>query len=474
MEIAPQSPVGQLWAPRWGTVAPRVGFALDLFGNGRDSLRGGFGISYERNFGNVTFNMIQNPPAYGVIQTFTTPVTTSDLGPLGSPGPAVALPPVELRNVNQNINIAQTQFYSLAIQHQLANNAVFELSYSGAHGVHLYDITAGNPIGGAQAYLNEPLTIDAACGNGVAIPDACLTRENAQYAAINVRGSGGVSNYNALNVKFQTHNLHNSGLDVIANYTWAHSLDDLSSTFSDSSQGGSGYIGNLGYLDPTHPLLDWGPSDFDIPQRIVLSPIWATPWYKTGRNVLAEALGGWTVDGVFTARGGTPFSYYDYTYNENGYSGVPRIVPATAPTNFKPDMNQQIGPNQFQILSLPGASDLAPFNSTLGISDFGPFPSNMMSRNALRGPGAWNTDASVIKRFRISERSDVQFRAEAFNLFNHHNLYVNEAALSESNTPGTIGSPLTVDALKGGLNSIALGGNHDERRFGQFALQFDF
>jgi hypothetical protein len=84
-----------------------------------------------------------------------------------------------------------------------------------------------------------------ACGNGIAIHDACLTRENTQCAAIIVRGSGGTSNYNALNVKYQAHNLHNSGFDLIANYHWAHSLDDLSSTFSDSSQGGTGYIGNL-------------------------------------------------------------------------------------------------------------------------------------------------------------------------------------------------------------------------------------
>jgi hypothetical protein len=57
---------------------------------------------------------------------------------------------------------------------------------------------------------------------------------------------------------------------------------------------------------------------------------------------------------------------------------------------------------------------------------------------------------------------------------NHHNRYVNESALSVSNAPGTIGAPLPVIALKGGLNSIALGGNHDERRFGQFSLAVDF
>ncbi|HEY3988057.1 MAG TPA: carboxypeptidase regulatory-like domain-containing protein [Acidobacteriaceae bacterium] len=460
----PNSPIGQLWSPRWGTAAPRIGFAYDLTGDGKTSLRGGFGISYERNFGNVTFNVIQNVPNYATLEIFSTatkpvPVTNSNLGPLGQPGPPQGLPPTELRNVNQNINVAQTQFWSLALQRQVASNSVVELSYSGAHGVHLYDIIVGNPIGGAQAYLNE-------------LPGD-LTRPNAQYAGINIRGSGGSSAYEGVNVKFQSSNFHQTGLTLIANYTFSHSLDDLSSTFADSSQGGSGYIGNLGYLDPTNPMLDWGSSDYDVRHRFVLSPIWATPWLKNG-GLLSEVGGGWTISGIFTARTGTPFSAFDYTYNTNGYFGVPRIVPSTAVTSYKPQAAQAIGPNQFQINSIPGANDLAPFNPTLGISDFGPFPGNMTSRNAFVGPGAWNIDAAVSKNFRLTERVGLEFRAEGFDVLNHHNLYVNEAALSVSNTPGTIGPPLPIIALKGGLNTIALGGNHDERRFGQFSLRATF
>lgn len=115
--------------------------------------------------------------------------------------------------------------------------------------------------------------------------------------------------YNALNVRLQNSNFHNSGLSVTANYTFAHS-DDLSSTFSDSTGGGSSGIGNLGYLSPTNPRLDWGSSDFDIRHRFVVLPIREIPWLKNGRDWKHQVAGGWTLVGVFTVRTGVPFSIF--------------------------------------------------------------------------------------------------------------------------------------------------------------------
>ncbi|PYV69797.1 MAG: TonB-dependent receptor, partial [Acidobacteria bacterium] len=468
VQIAPQSPIGRMWNPDWGTVAPRIGFAYDVFGDGRTSVRGGFGISYERNFGNVTFNVIQNPPNYATMQLTSDPsgaplmITSSNFGPLGAPSGSLPLPSSSLRHVAQNINTAQTQFYSLAVERQLARNTVFALEYAGAHGVHLYDIAAYNPVGGGQVYLADPFDPT----------NPVLTRPNDQYHGINTRGSGGTSRYNALNVRFQSQNLHNTGLSVTANYTYAHSMDDLSSTFSDSTGGASNGIGNLGYLDPRNPRLDWGSSDYDVRHRAAISMVWQTPWASSGTDWKRQVLGGYSIVPVFTAHTGVPFSIFDTTNSENageGY-GIPRYVPSGTISSFHAGTPVNTGSvNDFTVLDLP-PGNLSPFDPVLGISDFGPYPADMTRRNAFRGPGWWNFDLAASKSFSLTERVKLELRAEGFDLFNHHNLYVNALNLDVANFPGAV----TVDALKGGLNTNAVGGNHDERRFGQFALKVTF
>jgi hypothetical protein len=216
--------------------------------------------------------------------------------------------------------------------------------------------------------------------------------------------------------------------------------------------------------------LDWGSSDFDIRNRFVLSPIWQTPWFKSGRGFLPQALGGWNISGIFTARTGTPFSVFDYTYDLTSYA-VPRLIPSTPITQFQTGTPVNVGPNLYNALTIPAPANIGPLNPTLGISDYGPFPASMMARNSLRGPGAWNVDAAVQKDFKLTERFGLVFRAEAFDLFNHHNYYVNTTTLAYFSATTT---PMQVIEEKGGLGTIATGGNHDERRFGQFSLRLTF
>ncbi len=459
IQIAKKSPVGQLYAPSWGTLAPRLGFAYDMTGDGKTSVRGGFGISYERDFANISYNTSFSPPATAVltstcqadVSTCNTNVTNSNLG--SSQG---YLPPVSVQMIDPAIKVAQTQCWSLAVQRQVANNSVVEVSYSGAHGVHLYDNYEVNMVGAGQFYLGDSLNLP-------------LNRPNDQYSVIWMHSSEGTSSYKAFNTKFQTQDIHQTGLSIVANYTLAQSLDDLSSTASTDSLQGQ-LIASYGYLNPLDPKLDWGPSDYDVRHRFVVSPIWNTPWYRTGNSLKRALFGGWTLSGIFTARSGTPFSVFDFSnvYNDNA---IPRLTPATPITSYHVGSPQEVGPNNFTALTLPLPAGFAPLDPALGISDFGPFPSNMTHRNAFTGPGSWNLDSAINKKFRVTERVGMELRAEAFDLLNHHNYYANTTNLYYD---GPTNVPLQVTELKGGLGSSARGGNHDERRFVQLALRVSF
>ena len=464
----PNSPIKKLWNPQYGTVSPRIGFAYDVFGNGKTSLRAGYGISYERNFGNVTFNLIQNPPNYAVIVvTSGATVTNSNAGPLAGASGNVPLPPVSLRHVDQNIRTAQTQFHSFSIDQQLARNTLLEITYNGSRGVHLYDIKNYNIPGSGNLYLGDPIS-------------AGLTSLNPQYKNDNNRGSNGDSYYNGVNVQFNTRDIHHTGLSVIMNYTYGHSLDDLSTAFSEDSAGNF----ELGYTNALNPGLDHASSDYDVRHRLVLAPIYKVPTilFKNKPGYMKQFFGGYEVTGIYTVRSGTPFTFYDSTNNNSGYQVV-RYNPA-GPITQKTFKSIPAGAtNTGNHYTLTGASTLpldVPFgNAALtGISDLGPYPSTMSGRNIFRGPGAYNLDVSISKQFPIHERLNIELRAEGFDVTNHHNLYIQQSQNDAFNflvTPPT-GNPYETNpqiyGSKGGIGNN--GGANDERRFLQFAGKVNF
>lgn len=464
---APNSPNHRLWNPSYGTVAPRVGFAYDVTGDGKTSLRGGFGISYERNFGNTTFNIIENPPNYAVVELSNTPVTVSSIGPLSSSGPQ-PLPPTELRAVDPNIHVAQTQFWSLSLERQIVPNTVLSLQYAGARGIHLYDIKNFNDLGAGNVELGDPFR-----SPGEPSTTFHYSRLNNQYTSINLRGSNGDSYYDALNVKLQSTNLAHTGLDITANYTYSHNIDDISSTFSESNSSSNG-VGNLGYLDPYNPGLDRGNSDIDLRQRFVLAPIWNTPWYKGQRGLKSGFLGGYHISGIYSVRSGTPFTVVDSSNSLNAsfQQGIPRYAPAsgTAQKLAKSAIGSNFNgtPNNFLLASLPAALNYS--NPAFGgISDFGPFPTTMTGRNYFTGPGAWDFDAAISKVIPITEKFSLEARAEGFNVFNHSNLYQNGAQNDVAQYG--YGTPIAIQGKKGGINPNSA---DNERRFGQFALKVNF
>ncbi|MBI2683524.1 MAG: TonB-dependent receptor [Acidobacteriales bacterium] len=421
----PNSPKKGLWAPDRNNFAPRVGVAWDVFGNGKTSLRGGYGISYERNFGNVTFNVLFNPPFFAAISINSAdvagnlPVTTDNAGPLGGvAGVTKNLTNLQVRHIDENIVTAYAHQWDFAVEQQLLQNTVATLSYSGSKGVGLYSLENPNKPGTGVIYLND----DPAVGS-------LLTgRMNRQYTNLNTRRNNGSSNYHALNLGLRSNNPWKSGLYLRANYTFAKALDNLSSTFSDSA---NNY--NLGLLDPFNPGLDRGQADFDIKHRFVVSGSWEVPWFKNSDNwALKYAVGGWTFAPIITAQTGSTYTIFDCS-NTGGISQVcPRIIPTGAFISHTD--NQDRGPNNSTFLILP--SSTAVVNPVFGTSDFGlcargqgaagpcAYPAGMSQRNAFRRPGIRSIDFAASKTFKMSERFSLQFRGELFNIFNHPNLYV--------------------------------------------------
>ena len=459
--IVPQSPIGGLWKKDWNNFGPRIGAAYDLFGNGKTALRGGWGISYERNFGNVTFNVIQNPPAYSVISILpadvggTIPVTTNNAGPLGGSTGSKALPKVSLRNVNPNIETAYAHLYSAVLEHQVKRNFVVAVEYNGSKGVNLYSIENPNRPGSGNVYLGDPCPTTP-CVNPVTFAGlGSLTRlQNFQYSNINRRGDNGFSHYNSAVVRTDLTNIGNTGLSLHSSYTYAHAIDNLSTTFSES-----GNNGNLGLLDPFNPKIDRGNSDFDQRHRFVFSGTWDVPFARNMSGYAKRAFDGWTVAPIISARSGFPFTLFDCSEADTTCPRAFQTAPHSRSGNAVPISGAA---NSFQYFNFSSGFSSAYFNPVVGISDFGPFPSNMLTRGYFYGPGAYNVDLGVYKTTKITERFSLQIRGEFFNMLNHSNLWL---TLSDND----ISSTTIVHAQKGVPPVTA-----NERRNVQLALKLIF
>ena len=247
-----------------------------------------------------------------------------------------------------------------------------------------------------------------------------------------MRGNNGFSNYNSLSFRTKVDNLANSGLHLNFNYTWSHAIDNLSSSFSDSDSGSNNWGTEVtGMLDSFSPNINKGNADYDARQRVVVSAVWDVPGHKTGHGIAAQALGGWSLAPIFTARTGSPYTIFDCT---NAYNFCP-MAGFTAPVSTAANKNpvSTASPNTFTYLTIPTSVDNYT-NPKYFWSDLPPFPNDMTSRNAFRAPGTWNLDMGMYKSLTVSDKLKVQLRGEMYNLFNHANLNVNGPGADVSST----------------------------------------
>jgi hypothetical protein len=407
VQLAPNSPVGELWEADKNNFAPSVGFAYDITGDGKTSLRAGYALRYERNFGNVTFNVIQNPPNYAVVsiqpQDVGGPIaiTRNNAGPLAGNTGSVILPRVSLRGVNPNIVNAYAHQYSASLERrfgQVTASAVF----SGTSGRDLYTITDVNRLFSGTTYLGST----AGCPG---TPLAPVDRLNGCYTGINFRTNGGRSDYQGITFSLESGNLFGAGLTMATRYTYAVARDNLSSTFSET---GNQFA--LGLTDPFNPLLDYGFADFDVRHRFVSNFVWDLPTKKYFSSGIGRALfGDFTVSGIIQAQTGTPFTIYDCS---DAINVCKRLIP-NGPIDFNGgELGNSVGTNEFQWLRYNGQPVFIGFAQA---NNGGPYPENMTPRNAFRGPGFWNVDMALMKRFFFTERANLALRVDAVNVFNN-------------------------------------------------------
>ena len=240
-----------------------------------------------------------------------------------------------------------------------------------------------------------------------------------------------------------------------SSYTYAHAIDNISSTFSESNDNF-----NLGLLDPFNPGLDKGNSDFDLRHRFVFSGTWDVPFARNMSGVAKRALDGWTVAPIISIRTGFPFTLFDCT---GAFTTCPRAFQTTTHQRNGSAVPDPSGAaNLFDYFNFGSGFDSSYFNPIAGISEFGPFPDNMLTRGYFYGPGAYHVDLGVYKTTKISELFSLQIRGEFFNMLNHSNMYL---TLSDND----LSSTTIVHAQKGVHPVLA-----NENRNVQLALKVIF
>jgi hypothetical protein len=376
----------------WNNVGPRVGVAWDVFGDGRTALRGGYGLYFDRpNTISTNNGASQQPFAPAVTingngqNSFAEPYAGST-NPFPSslvPSTSVPflLPDVVPSAYTRSMRNAQLQSWNLTLERQLPEQFVLRIAYAGSKGMHLVNLLEGN-----AAVYAPGATTETTDQRRPLYPN---------YGSLTLNEPNATSNYNALQVNAERRFV--KGLTILANYTFAKSID-TSSLNKETGQT---------VTDPTDINFDRGLSDFNHAHVFNLSGIWALP-VKFNQRLAQTLVGGWQLSGLVTIRSGQPFDLY--SNEDNSLSGIGLDRPDIVGKPF----------------ILGSRSKLARLREWLNPAAFAqnaPGTFGTVGRNAFVGPSFTSTDLSLSKNFQVNERFGVQFRAEAYNTFNHTNLY---------------------------------------------------
>lgn len=381
---------------------PRVGFAWDPRGDGKTAIRGGYAILTDQPVSGIVTGLTTNPP-FGDPISFNGAISLTNAQ--ATAGPSGLSPNTIFRNFRN----PYVQSWSLTFQHQLGETLGFQIGYIGSKGTHLrLPNNLNQPAMGQEVEGTNKLQPSRPFG---ALSASSPIDPSTALGNINEVDSSGNSNYKALwvtvNKRFA------QGLQFNASYTYSKSFDYNS-------------LNGNAVEDSTNPRLNYGPSDFDARNRFVINAVYDLP-FKGNRLV-----SGWEVAGISQAQSGNPLTviFLDST--------------PTAGFVLRPDASAalQTTGNPAQWIANPGVLSAprvlgpatSPCNATCFIYHFGSLP-----RNSVIGPDFVNTDFSLIKHTKITERINSEFRAEFFDIFNHPNFGNPNLGLPSNGTLGTFG-----------------------------------
>ena len=434
--------VGQPYQQSNLNFQPRVGFAWDPFKNGKTSVRGGYAIMTQAPTTNIVSPLSGNPPfAVPIAASSATNAITAE-----DPSAAVVGTSLGPSAINPGFDNSYAQDWNLSVQRQITTNLGLEVAYVGVKGTHLQLTQNINQPFVTDGFYGSTRPYQALPASSPIVPSQCLApNPSCPYGTINQINSGGNSNYNGLWVTVNKHVSH--GLEFLGTYTYSKSLD------YNSLSTGETYIIQNAY----NPRGDYGLSEFDTRHRFALSGFYQLPF--TGNRLIA----GWQVGLVFQAQTGNPLNPTlaigpgpgisltvrpdilaavgttgnpsDYFRNPvlcESFNGVPAggapAIPACGPT-----VNASLA-----VPCLFSSTPTKPGGNTYPIVPGSCHPGSL-GRDTITGPGFINTDFSVTKDTKITERLNLQFRTEMFDIFNHPN-FGNPVLTATSMSFGVIGS----------------------------------
>ncbi|MCU1258541.1 MAG: TonB-dependent receptor, plug [Bryobacterales bacterium] len=445
-QVYTNAPAGLLFpgdpgVPKWGAsgsynnFSPRVGFAYDLTGDGKTSLRGGGGIFYDaiqdgifnNRFVDVTpfspqFSLTQpqgsfSNPLLGLVNPYPSPFPPPKNSPF--PGPVLVIT-YDPANGGKELTPVVYQ-WNMIVERQFRADWVARVAYVGSQSRHLLESTELNP----SVYIpGSKLSTDA-------------RRAFQPYGSISQASQDINSGYNSLQLTLQKRYSH--GLTILGNYTWSKSIDTL--PYNQGITGVSaGSNSPIPWNFPGRHQYDRGPSEFDHTQRFVVSYVYDLPKFGAANRLVRTALGGWQFTGILTYQTGGPLTIL---------AGKDQ-----SQTGIGSDRANYLGGSAYGSgacgSSGPCVNYLVP--SAFGLPAIGTFGN--VGKGSLRGPDLFNWDTGLFKEFPIRERMRLQFRAEFFNTLNRKNF----------NNPN-------VTQSAGGFGSIT---SAQDPRIGQLALKLQF